>query len=76
MSSVENWQAKAIANSRDHFQRPAQRVFLSQAGPRFDLALSQAEHHLPARRVVSVALETKKATRWVALVWLAMRLAS
>ena len=29
-----------------HFQRAALRVFLSQAGPRFDLELVQAEHHL------------------------------
>jgi hypothetical protein len=28
------------------FQGPTQRVFLSQAGPRFDLELLQAEHHL------------------------------
>jgi hypothetical protein len=29
-----------------YFKRQAPRVFLSQAGPRFDLELVQAEHHL------------------------------
>jgi hypothetical protein len=48
------------------YQRDAQRVFLSQAGPRFDLALLQAEHHLPGS-VLVLASETTKATRWVAL---------
>jgi hypothetical protein len=33
-----------------YFQREALRVFLSQAGPRFDLELVQAEHHLRFRR--------------------------
>jgi hypothetical protein len=39
-------QAKAHAYSLAQFQRRAPRVFLSQAGPRFDLGLLQAEHHL------------------------------
>jgi hypothetical protein len=29
-----------------YFQRTTLRVFLSQAGPRFDLELLQVEHHL------------------------------
>jgi hypothetical protein len=33
-----------------YFQHRAPRVFLSQAGPRFDLGLLQAEHHLWFRR--------------------------
>jgi hypothetical protein len=33
-----------------YFKRRAPRVFLSQAGPRFDLELVQAEHHLWFRR--------------------------
>lgn len=45
-----------------NFQRTALRVFLSQAGPRFDLELVQAEHHLWFRRCL-IALKTKKATR-------------
>ena len=45
-----------------HFQRRAPRVFLSQAGPRFDLGLFQAEHHLWFRRWLSPP-ETKKATQ-------------
>src|SRR3954454_5522281 len=57
-----------------YFQRAASRVFLSQAGPRFDLELVQAEHHLYFRRW-TIALQTQKRRPcWVALVWLAMRL--
>ena len=33
-------------------QAGAQRAFLSQAGPRFELELVQAEHHLPVRTSV------------------------
>jgi len=33
-----------------YFQHATPRVFLSQAGPRFDLELVQAEHHLWFRR--------------------------
>jgi hypothetical protein len=51
------------------FHAGARRVFLSQAGPRFDLALLQAEHHLVVR-TGRAALETARATRWVALDWL------
>jgi hypothetical protein len=51
------------------FQRNAQRVFLSQAGPRFGLAVLQAEHHL-ASDVDLSPRDTKRATRWVALDWL------
>jgi len=45
------------------FQHTAAEVFLSQAGPRFDLELFQAEHHLLVD-VVSGRLPTKKATRF------------
>jgi hypothetical protein len=47
-------------------------VFLSQAGPRFDLELFKLS--ITSVSVVGAASETKKATRWVALVWLVMRL--
>ena len=47
-------------------------VFLSQAGPRFDSVLVQAEHHLWS--VGCFASETTKATRWVALDSMVMRL--
>ena len=46
----EKLHAKADANSKRAFQRTTPRVFLSQAGPRFDLELVQAEHHLWLRR--------------------------
>ena len=46
----EKLHAKADANSKRAFQRTTLRVFLSQAGPRFDLELVQAEHHLWFRR--------------------------
>ena len=55
------------------FQRRAPRIFLSQAGPRFVLELLQAEHHLCFRRDLPPP-ETTKATSWVALDWLDMRL--
>ena len=55
------------------FRRTAPRDFLSQAGPRFELDWFQAEHHLGFHRGLS-SPETKKATRWVALVWLVVRL--
>jgi hypothetical protein len=42
------------------------RTFLSQAGPRFDLELVQAEHHLSVP-FLRFAFKTKKATHWVAL---------
>jgi hypothetical protein len=41
-----NSQAKADAYSPLDFQHTAAEIFLSQAGPRFDLELFQAEHHL------------------------------
>src|SRR5437764_1919134 len=44
-------QKHTLIHQRD-FQRRAPRVFLSQAGPRFDLGLLQAEHHLWFRRLV------------------------
>ena len=57
-----------------YFSAARRGVFLSQAGPQFGLVLVQAEHHLGCRRQSRPG--TKKATRWVALVWLAMRLGS
>jgi hypothetical protein len=68
-------QDKADASFQRSFQRRAPRVFLSQAGPRFDLELLQAGHHLWFRHC-TIAFKTTKATRWVALDWLAMRLAN
>lgn len=44
-----------------YFSAERRGVFLSQAGPRFDLELVQAEHHLSS--VVAIASETTKATR-------------
>jgi hypothetical protein len=62
-SPAGNAQAKADAYSPMDFQRTATEIFLSQAGPRFDLELFQAEHHLLVD-VVSGRLPTKKATRF------------
>jgi hypothetical protein len=47
-----------------------QRIFLSQAGPRFDLELFQAEHHLLFDVVWSPS-NKKGDPLWVALVWFA-----
>jgi len=70
-----NSQAKAEAKHRCSFHPPCGGVFLPQAGPRFGLVLLQAGHHLVVvtRRPPP---ETTKATRWVALDWLGMRLAT
>jgi hypothetical protein len=62
----EKGQAKAKAYSPTLFRVLTPRVFLSQAGPRFDLELVQAEHHLWFRRL-AIAFKTTKATLWVAL---------
>ena len=71
----EKAHAKANANCQRVFPARALRVFLSQAGPRFDLELSQAEHHLLGfvRGVIAFG-QQKRRPGWVALVWLAMRL--
>jgi hypothetical protein len=50
---------KRTHNSSDLFQCRALRVFLSQAGPRFGLALLQAEHHLWFRHWFSPSERTK-----------------
>jgi hypothetical protein len=42
----ENRRLKHTLIYQRNFQRQAPRVLLSQAGPRFDLELVQAEHHL------------------------------
>src|SRR6266508_3291379 len=47
---LENRRLKRRLIASVYFQRAALRVFLSQAGPRFDLELVQAEHHLLVRR--------------------------
>jgi hypothetical protein len=41
----ENGRLKHALISEHHFRRDARRVFLSQAGPRFDLYAFQAKHH-------------------------------
>ena len=46
LRAAVNSQAKAHANAEREFQAGAQRVFLSQAGPRFELERSHSEHHL------------------------------
>ena len=71
---LENRRLKQTLIASVYFQRAALRVFLSQAGPRFDLELVQAEHHLLVPTLAGRLLTQKKATRWVALVWLAMPL--
>jgi hypothetical protein len=45
-AAMENRRLKPTLIASVHFRRAALRVFLSQAGPRFDLVLVQAEHHL------------------------------
>jgi hypothetical protein len=72
---TENSQAKADAKHRCSFRPQCGGVFLPQAGPRFGLVLLQAGHHLVVvtRRPPP---ETTKATHWVALDWLGMRLAT
>src|SRR4051812_22364310 len=54
------------------FQRDARGVFLSQAGPRFDLNLFKLS--ITSVSIVGAVSETTKATRWIALDWLVMRL--
>jgi len=52
-------QAKADANASVPFHATL-RVFLSQAGPRFDLVLLQAGHHLVDPFVSRIALRNEK----------------
>ena len=52
-------QAKADANASVTFHATL-RVFLSQAGPRFDLVLLQAGHHLVVPFVSRIALRNEK----------------
>jgi hypothetical protein len=56
-------QAKAHANCKRHFQRAAPRVFLSQAGPRFELNWFQAEHHLWVPLLTDWFPKRRRATR-------------
>jgi len=67
---LENAQAKADAYSSSDFQRTTAEIFLSQAGPRFDSELFQAEHHL-LFDILWPPLQRKRRPIWVALVWLA-----
>ena len=69
-SPTGNSQAKADAYSPMDFQHTAAEIFLSQAGPRFDLELFQAEHHL-LFDVLWRPSNKKGDPLWVALVWLA-----
>jgi hypothetical protein len=66
--------AKAKANCQRVFPARNAEVFLSQAGPRFDLKLVQAEHHLLGSTLVDRLRTQKRRPCWVALVWLVMRL--
>ena len=59
-------QAKANVIQR-LFNPAAPRVFLSQAGPRFDLELAHLGHHLRFRVEWRKVGETKKDDPWVAL---------
>jgi hypothetical protein len=56
-------QAKANAYCQRLFRASNAEIFLSQAGPRFDLELVQAEHHLWFRVGYRSPSETKKATQ-------------
>jgi hypothetical protein len=67
-------QAKANAIASVHFRCTTPKVFLSQAGPRFDLELVQAEHHLCFRSLTDRLPKRKRRPMWVALVWPVMRL--
>jgi hypothetical protein len=70
-SPVGNVHAKAGAYSTIAFPATRlQRIFLSQAGPRFDSELFQAEHHL-LFEIVWPPSNKKGDPLWVALVWLA-----
>jgi len=62
--------AKADAYSPMTFPSAAAEIFLSQAGPRFDLERFQAEHH-PLFGSCLVAFQQKRRPALVALVWLA-----
>ena len=67
-------QAKADAYCQRSFSRQALRVFLSQAGPQFDLAFFKLSITFWFRRRLIAFKNEKGDPVWVALVWLAMRL--
>jgi hypothetical protein len=58
---LKNSRLKHTLNSQRNFSAERRGVFLSQAGPRFDLELVQAEHHLWF--FVKSVSQTTKATR-------------
>jgi hypothetical protein len=58
-SSPENAHPKSTRVFQRCTMHSPSRVFLSQAGPRFDLALVQAEHHL-----LCTCYGNKKGDRW------------
>ena len=66
-------QAKAHAYSSALFPGAMLRAFLSQAGPRFELDLLQAEHHLDLDMTVRLQ-KRRRRPGWVALERIAMRL--
>ncbi len=66
-------QAKAHAYSSALFPSAMLRAFLSQAGPRFELDLLQAEHHLDLDMTVRLQ-KRRRRPGWVALERIAMRL--
>ena len=72
---VKNSMRKPMRLSKRNFTRGRAEHFLSQAGPRFDLGLVQAEHH-PSVPGVRFASETTKATFRSPSLRAAMRLVS
>jgi hypothetical protein len=70
---LENRKLKPRLIANVYFQRATPRAFLSQAGPRFDLELVQAEHHLGLDGLIAFG-HKKGDPFWVALIWLAVRL--
>ena len=71
---VEKRKLKQSLIASVYFQRATLRVFLSQAGPRFDLELVQAEHHLWVPTFAGCLRKRRGRPGWVALCWFVMRL--
>src|SRR5207245_2879607 len=69
-SLLENRRLKQTLIASVYFQRATLRVFLSQAGPRFDLELVQAEHHPWFRTLIDRPQTEKRRPCRVALVCL------
>jgi len=70
----EKGRQKRTLNASALFTASNAEVFLSQAGPRFDLELVQAEHHLWVRVGDRSPCKRKRRPSWVALIWLVLRL--